>query len=86
MPSIPQRLESLLIDPQLSSKDIKNLRDIWMLLNRLRWRHQTQNNVTDNYLSMGDLSSIEKYQLKEAFRVIRRTQQAALLKFAGGLG
>jgi len=86
MPSIPQRLESLLTDPQLSSKDVKNLRDIWLLLHRLRWRHQTQNNVTDNYLSMGDLSSIEKYQLKEAFRVIRRTQQAALLKFAGGLG
>lgn len=85
MPAIPQRLESLLSQTGLSSKDVKNLRDIWLLLNRLRWRHQTQNKVTDNYLSLSDLSSIEKYQLKEAFRVIRRTQQAALFKFAGGL-
>ena len=84
MPAIPLRLESLMNQPELSSQNVKNLRDVWLLLNRLRWRHQTQNNAKDNYLSMSDLSSIEKYQLKEAFRVIRRTQQAALFKFAGG--
>ena len=86
MPSIPQRLDGLLSHSGLSSKDVKNLRDIWLLLNRLRWRHQIQNKVTDNYVSISDLSSIEKYQLKEAMRVIRRTQQAAIFKFAGGLG
>ncbi|MEM5498762.1 DUF294 nucleotidyltransferase-like domain-containing protein [Paraglaciecola mesophila] len=86
MPSIPHRLEGLLSHDGLSSKDVKNLRDIWLFLNRLRWRHQIQNKVTDNYVSISDLSSIEKYQLKEAMRVIRRTQQAAVFKFAGGLG
>ena len=86
MPSIPHRLEGLLSHAGLSSKDVKNLRDIWLFLNRLRWRHQIQNKVTDNYVSISDLSSIEKYQLKEAMRVIRRTQQAAVFKFAGGLG
>ncbi|WP_158966280.1 DUF294 nucleotidyltransferase-like domain-containing protein [Paraglaciecola sp. L3A3] len=85
VPSIPSRLECLLEQGVLTSKDVKNLRDIWLMLNRLRWRHQTQNKVTDNNVSMADLSSIEKYQLKEAFRVIRQTQQSALLKFAGGL-
>ncbi|MEH6712113.1 MAG: DUF294 nucleotidyltransferase-like domain-containing protein [Paraglaciecola polaris] len=85
MPSIPHRLDVLLTHSGLSSKDVKNLRDIWLLFNRLRWRHQIQNKVTDNYVSISDLSSIEKYQLKEAMRVIRRTQQAAVFKFAGGL-
>ncbi|WP_158771382.1 DUF294 nucleotidyltransferase-like domain-containing protein [Paraglaciecola sp. L1A13] len=86
MPSIPHRLDGLLSHSGLSTKDVKNLRDIWLLLNRLRWRHQIENKVTDNYVSISDLSSIEKYQLKEAMRVIRRTQQAAVFKFAGGLG
>lgn len=85
MPAIPHRLDGLLAHAGMPSKDVKNIRDIWLLLNRLRWRHQIQNKVTDNYISISDLSSIEKYQLKEALRVIRRMQQMAIFKFTGGL-
>ena len=69
----------------LSSRDADNLRDIWLFLNRLRWRHQLHNKVTNNLVSVSDLSSIEKHQLKAAFQAIERAQQAAVMKFSGGM-
>lgn len=69
----------------LSQKDAVNLKDIWLFLNRLRWRHQLEQNVTDNFVSISELSSIEKHQLKTAFKAIRRAQQAVVIKFAGGM-
>lgn len=86
MPSTLGRLNNLSDHSQLTPKDADNLRDIWLFFNRLRWRHQLQNHVTDNYVSISDLSSIEKHQLKAAFKSIRIALQAIALKFAGGLG
>ena len=86
MPSSVGRLNNLSDSSGLSSKDSDNLRDIWFFLNRLRWRHQLDNNVTDNCVSISDLSSIEKHQLKAAFQAIKRAQQAVVMKFSGGLG
>ncbi len=85
MPSTLARLASLPAGAGLSSRDANNLRDIWLFLTRLRWRHQLQNKVTDNCVSISDLSSIEKHQLKAAFKAIDRAQQAAVMKFSGGM-
>lgn len=85
MPSTQARLASLPAGSGLSSRDANNLRDIWLFLTRLRWRHQLQNKVTDNLVSVTDLSSIEKHQLKAAFKAIERAQQAAVMKFSGGM-
>lgn len=80
------RLNNLPASSGLSPKDRQNLKDIWILMNRLRWRHQLSNNVDDNYVRISDLSSIERHQLKAAFQAIHRAQQAVVLKFSGGIG
>lgn len=85
MPSTLARLSALPAGSGLSTRDADNLRDIWLFLNRLRWRHQLHNKVTDNLVSVSDLSSIEKHQLKAAFQAIERAQQAAVMKFSGGM-
>jgi CBS domain-containing protein len=86
IPATVARLDALPTDSGVSSEDIRNLRDIWLFLNRLRWRHQLNNKVQDNFIRVGDLSSIEKHQLKAAFQAIHRAQQTAVLKYSGGIG
>lgn len=82
----PERLQQLPSDSILAKKDAHNLRDIWLMLNRLRWRHQVQQQCTDNLVSMSELSSIQKHQLKAAFKAIKAAQAAAVMKFSGGVG
>ncbi|WP_371194260.1 DUF294 nucleotidyltransferase-like domain-containing protein [Glaciecola sp. SC05] len=86
MPGTVARLKNLTVESGLSDKDRKNLIDIWLFMNRLRWRHQLSNNVQDNFVRISDLSSIEKHQLKAAFQAIHRAQQSAVLQFSGGIG
>jgi CBS domain-containing protein len=86
VPGTVARLKNLTIKSGLSDKDRANLIDIWLFMNRLRWRHQLNNHVDDNFVRISDLSSIEKHQLKAAFQAIHRSQQAAVLKFSGGIG
>ena len=85
LPNTLARLDALSENSQLSKRDATNLRDIWLFLNRLRWRHQLENKVTDNRVSVSSLSSIEKHQLKAAFKAIERTNQAMVMKFSGGV-
>lgn len=85
MPATLSRLAALPAGAGLSTRDAENLRDIWLFLNRLRWRHQLTNNVTDNRIRVSDLSSIEKHQLKAAFKAIDRAQQGAVMHFSGGM-
>ena len=85
LPNTLVRLDALSENSQLSKRDATNLRDIWLFLNRLRWRHQLENKVTDNRVSVSSLSSIEKHQLKAAFKAIERTNQAMVMKFSGGV-
>jgi CBS domain-containing protein len=85
LPNTLARLDALSSKSQLSKRDATNLRDIWLFLNRLRWRHQLENKVTDNRVSVSGLSSIEKHQLKAAFKAIERTNQAMVMKFSGGV-
>lgn len=86
MPSTLERLKHLPADSGLTKKDADNLRDIWLFLNRIRWRHQLQNHVTDNFVSVSDLSAIEKHQLKASLQGIRVAQQGIQMKFTAGLG
>lgn len=85
-PSTLARLSSLPTHVGLAQEDANNLRDIWLFLNRLRWRHQLVNKVTDNAVSVSSLSSIEKHQLKASFKAIDRAKQAMVVKFSGGVG
>ncbi|CAI3967379.1 DUF294 nucleotidyltransferase-like domain-containing protein [Alteromonas macleodii] len=85
LPNTLARLDALSENSQLSKSDATNLRDIWLFLNRLRWHHQLENKVTDNRVSVSSLSSIEKHQLKAAFKAIERTNQAMVMKFSGGV-
>ncbi|NDV92308.1 CBS domain-containing protein [Alteromonas sp. 345S023] len=85
-PSTLARLASLPANVGLAKEDANNLRDIWLFLNRLRWRHQLLNKVTDNAVSISTLSSIEKHQLKASFKAIDRAKQAMVVKFSGGVG
>lgn len=85
MPSTLGRLAALPAGSGLSTKDAQNLRDIWLFLNRLRWRHQLTNSVTNNRVAVSSLSSIERHQLKAAFKAIERAQQAAVMNFSGGV-
>lgn len=86
LPNTVARLNNLPSTSGLSPRDRQNLRDIWIMMNRLRWRHQLSNHVDDNLVRISDLSSIEKHQLKAAFQAIHRVQQAVVLKFSGGIG
>ncbi len=86
--TIPNTVERLNILGQINAittEDADNLRDIWLFLNRLRWRHQLRNNVTDNIISVSDLSSLERHQLKASFKSIHRAQQAVVMKLSGGV-
>ena len=85
-PSSLARLRVLGEQQVITEKDAANLRDIWLFLNRLRWRHQLGNNVTDNLVSVNELSSLEKHQLKAAFQAIKRSQQALVMTYSGGIG
>lgn len=85
-PATLDRLEQLTKRKAITTKDANNMRDIWLFLNRLRWRHQLNNKVADNFVPIADLSSIEKHQLKQAFKAISRSQQAVVMKFSGGMG
>ncbi|MCU7553686.1 DUF294 nucleotidyltransferase-like domain-containing protein [Alteromonas sp. ASW11-19] len=85
MPSTLSRLKRLSGQSELSLRDRDNLRDIWLFLNRLRWRHQLQNNLTDNKVPLSELSAIEKHQLKAAFRAIEIAQEGAVMAFSGGM-
>ena len=85
VPGTLARLSLLPENSELSTKDAANLRDIWIFLNRLRWRHQLQHNVADNSVSVSSLSSIEKQQLKAAFQAIERAQKAIIINFSGGM-
>lgn len=85
VPNTPDRLELMPEEVGLNRKDALNLRDIWLFFNRLRWRQQVTSGKRDNLVDINQLSSLEKHQLKVAFKTIRRSQQVVLMKFAGGM-
>ncbi len=84
-PSTVERIDALSDKSGLSKPDRRNLKEAWLFLNRLRWRHQLTQNATDNLVSMRELSPIERYQLKKAFQQIHQAQQGLVMKFSGGM-
>lgn len=69
----------------LSNKDIYNLKDCWRFLTQLRLRTQiNQEGLPSNCINPDNLNSLERHQLKEAFYLVKQSQQAAAFKFARG--
>lgn len=81
-----ERLSSLPDKSGLIARDRENLKHIWLFLNELRIRSQLQQNRPDNFVEIDKLAPAQKYQLKNAFKIIQRAQSAALLKFSAGIG
>lgn len=79
-----ERLQQLSDKSGLVASDRHDLKDIWLLLQRLRWRHQLEHGIHNSAVRQSNLSSIEQHQLKAAFKAIRQAQEALLLKFAPG--
>lgn len=79
-----ERIEQLSDRSGLVESDRRDLKDIWLLLQRLRWRHQLEHGIHNSAVRQSNLSSIEQHQLKAAFKAIRQSQDALLLKFAPG--
>lgn len=79
-----ERLQQLTDQCGLVESDRQTLKDIWLLLQRFRWRHQLQHGLHNNSIRLSDLSSFEQHQLKAAFKAIQASQSALLLKFSAG--
>lgn len=63
---------------ELSSQDVRDLRDAFEFLSALRIRHQAlqiaRGESADSYLPPDELSNFERSQLKDAFAVVRTLQ------------
>jgi len=80
-----ERLDALLKFKLLSNKDIYNLKDCWRFLTQLRLRTQiNEEGLPSNCINPDNLTSLERHQLKEAFYLVKQSQQAAAFKFARG--
>ena len=79
-----ERLQQLSDRCGLVQSDRDNLKDIWLLLQRMRWRHQLQQGIYNNSIRLSDLSSFEQHQLKTAFKTIQQNQAALMMKFSPG--
>ncbi|BBN82745.1 cyclic nucleotide-binding protein [Pseudoalteromonas sp. A25] len=80
-----ERLDALLSSDLLNKNDVYNLKDCWRYLTQLRLNNQLEHDhLPENCIDPADLTSLEKHQLKEAFCLIKRAQQACAFKFARG--
>ncbi len=82
------RLQALEGTGRHASEDLRNLGDAWRLLTDLRLRWQLDEHAladAPNAILPEYLSSLEKRQLKAAFRVLKEGQEAAALHYRHGL-
>lgn len=84
------RLESAVEHDLLKEKEFRELYEAYTFLNKVRFEHQLQsiqdNTPLSNHLEPSTLSQFERNHLRDAFRIIAKHQQAALFRFAGGIG
>ena len=84
------RLESAVEHDLLKEKEFRELYEAYTFLNKVRFEHQLQsiqdNTPLSNHLEPSVLSQFERNHLRDAFRIIAKHQQAALFRFAGGIG
>lgn len=82
--SIPERLTSLQGSALLSTDDIENLYEAWYFLTDLRLNTQfahREANMPTHTVDPTTLSTMQRRQLKAAFRVIKEAKQGVLYKF-----
>ena len=82
-----ERLRDLADTGALNRKDVRNLLDANEFINTIRLQHQAQalarGEQPDNYVSPSTLSSLQRSHLKDAFRVIKRSQEVISRNYAG---
>lgn len=87
-PATPNRLTALRKSRMLTQEDNQNLAEAWQFLTALRLQVQlsrNENEVPANSVQPHTLSTLQRRQLKAAFRVIKRSQQGVALKFGRSL-
>lgn len=82
----PTRLERLAAAGVLAPADSRDLADSWRLLVDLRLQRQLDPDCGDdpNLLLPERLGTLQRRQLKAAFRVVKTSQRALALRFLGG--
>jgi CBS domain-containing protein len=82
-----ERLRDLADIGALNRKDVRNLLDANEFINTIRLQHQAQalarGEQPDNYVSPSSLSSLQRSHLKDAFNVIKRSQELIARNFPG---
>jgi CBS domain-containing protein len=83
-----ERLRAATGTPALSSQGARNLQDAYEFIATLRVRHQAHQlragTSADNFLATGELSQLERSQLKDAFGIIATMQQALEQRYQSG--
>ena len=74
------RLQEAMSTPAISTQSARSLVDAMELLMQIRLEHQTRklqaNQDADNYLSLNEISILERHHLKDAFKVIKTLQDS----------
>ncbi|WP_113908280.1 DUF294 nucleotidyltransferase-like domain-containing protein [Aliidiomarina celeris] len=86
--AIPERLAQLKNSKLLAARDNQNLLEAWQFLTHLRLNAQlyrTSEKLPANAIDPERLSTLQRRQLKAAFRVIKEAQQGVSLKFGRNL-
>lgn len=72
-------------DGEIGERDARDLRDALEFLGSLRLQHQARQTAAglapDNHLPLDELSSFERDQLKDAFAVVQRVQNALAQRY-----
>ena len=83
------RLRALAKAGKMNSDDAQSLEDAMLLVNEMRIGHQArqvrEGKMPDNLITPGDLSSLERDYLKDAFSVVRSGLDSLRRNFAGGI-
>ena len=83
------RLRALAAAGKMNVDDAQSLEDAMLLVNEMRIAHQARQvqrgDTPDNLIAPGDLSSLERDYLKDAFSVVRSGLDSLRRNFAGGI-
>ena len=83
------RLRALAKAGKMNADDAQSLEDAMLLVNEMRIGHQArqvqEGKMPDNLITPGDLSSLERDYLKDAFSVVRNGLDSLRRNFAGGI-
>jgi CBS domain-containing protein len=74
------RLNAAMDTPAISTSSARSLLDAMELLMQIRLEHQSnkleRGEAADNYLSLSEMSRLERQHLKDAFKVIKTLQDS----------